>query len=236
MADIPHEQDAADVAPPAGGALVIDMVSDVVCPWCYVGKRLLEIAIASRPEIPVEVRFRPYFLNPWVPREGMSREDYLIAKFGSVERYNAAGHRIVEATAALGLAYDRDRIKRQPNTLDCHRLIAWADTIRNAGRMKQRLMELYHAEGGDLTDREVLVRAAADCGLDAGAVRARLATEEDVARVTAAAQSAQEAGIEGVPCFIFGGMIAVSGAQSPDYLAGAIERAAAEQARRVAAE
>ena len=100
---------------PEGPALTIDMVSDVVCPWCYIGKRLLETAIASKPEIPVAVSFRPYFLNPWVPRGGMSREDYLIAKFGSVERYNAAGNRIIEAAAALGLRYDRDKIERQPN-------------------------------------------------------------------------------------------------------------------------
>jgi predicted DsbA family dithiol-disulfide isomerase len=220
----------------ASPALTIDMVSDVVCPWCYVGKRLLETAIASKPEIPVEVRFRPYFLNPWVPREGMSREDYLIAKFGSVERYNSAGHRIIEAAAALGLPYDRDKIKRQPNTLDCHRLIFWADQIGKAGAMKQRLMELYFSEGGDLTDPEVLAKAAADCGLDADAVRRRLAGEDDVAGVTAEAQSSHNAGIESVPCFIFGGMLAVSGAQPPDYLAAAIERAAAEQARRVAAE
>jgi predicted DsbA family dithiol-disulfide isomerase len=223
-------------ANPASSALTIDMVSDVVCPWCYIGKRLLETAIASKPEIPVELRFRPYFLNPWVPREGMSREDYLIAKFGSVERYNSAGGRIIEAAAALGLPYHRDKIKRQPNTLDCHRLIHWADQIGNAGAMKQRLMALYFSEGGDLTDPAVLARAAADCGLDADAVRVRLASEDDVAHVAAEAQSAQNAGIESVPCFIFGGMIAVSGAQSPDYLAAAIERAAAEQARRVAAE
>jgi predicted DsbA family dithiol-disulfide isomerase len=236
MADIPLEQPLPDAVAPGGSALVIDMISDVVCPWCYVGKRLLEIAIASKPDIAVEVRFRPYFLNPWVPREGMSREDYLIAKFGSVERYNQAGHRILEATAALGLPYDRDRIRRQPNTLDCHRLIGWAGAVGQAGAMKQRLMELYHAEGGDLTDREVLVGAGADCGLDAQTLRARLAGDADVAGVSAAAESAKAAGIEGVPCFIFGGLIAVSGAQSPDYLAGAIERAAGEQARRTAAE
>jgi predicted DsbA family dithiol-disulfide isomerase len=219
----------------ASSILVIDMVSDVVCPWCYVGKRLIETAIASKPEIPVELRFRPYFLNPWVPPEGMSREEYLITKFGSVERYNSAGQRIVDATAAVGLKYDRDKIKRQPNTLDCHRLILWAGEIGRAAPMKQRLMEFYFSEGGDLTDSEVLIKAAADCGLDAGDVRTRLASEDDVVRVTAEAQSAQEAGIEGVPCFIFGGMIAVSGAQPPEYLASMIERAAAEQAR-VAAE
>jgi predicted DsbA family dithiol-disulfide isomerase len=213
----------------AATPLEIDVVSDVVCPWCFVGKRLLEKAIALKPEIPVEVRFRPYFLNPWVPREGMSREDYLTAKFGSVDRYNAMSPRVVEAAAAAGLSYARDKIKRQPNTLDCHRLIFWAGEIGQAARMKQRLMELYFSEGGDLTDRAVLAQAAADCGLDPDRLRELLASDTDVARVEDEAQSAKEAGIEGVPFFVFDRRIAVSGAHPPEYLAQAIERAAAEQ-------
>ena len=221
---------------PAGATLAIDMISDVVCPWCYIGKRFLEQAIALKPDIAVEVRFRPYFLNPWVPREGMSREDYLVAKFGSVERYNSNNNRVVEAAAAVGLKYDRDRIKRQPNTLDCHRLILWAGETGKAAAMKQRLMGIYFSEGGDLTQPEVLVKAAVDCGLDGDEVRALLASRQDVERIEREAQSAKEAGIEGVPCFIIGGMIALSGAQPPEYLAAAIERAAAEQAKRVAAE
>jgi predicted DsbA family dithiol-disulfide isomerase len=216
--------------------LAIDMISDVVCPWCYIGKRLLEQAIALKPDIPVEVRFRPYFLNPWVPREGISREEYLIAKFGSVERYNTNNNRVVEAAAAVGLTYNRDRIKRQPNTLDCHRLILWAGLAGAAAAMKQRLMEIYFSEGGDLTRPETLVKAAADCGLDGDQVRALLAGDQDVERIEREAQSAKDAGIEGVPCFVIGGLIALSGAQPPEYLATAIERAAAEQARRVAAE
>lgn len=214
--------------------LPIDVVSDVVCPWCFVGKRFLEKAIALKPEIPVAVRFRPYFLNPWVPREGMSREDYLIAKFGSVERYNSNNQRVVDAAAYAGLTYAREKIKRQPNTLDCHRLIRWAGS--NAPQMKQRLMDLYFSEGGDLSDREVLVQAATDCGMDADDVRRRLGTDEDAAQVEAEANSAKEAGIDGVPCFIFGGLLAVGGAQAPAYLARAIERVAAELARPVAAE
>ena len=103
--------------------LVIDVVSDVVCPWCFIGKRRLEAAIASRPDLAVEVRFRPYFLNDWVPREGISRTDYLTTKFGSVDRYNANAQRIVGVAAAEGLTYAPDKIKRQPNTIDCHRLI-----------------------------------------------------------------------------------------------------------------
>ncbi len=220
----------------ASQTLAIDVISDVVCPWCYVGKRFLERAIALTPEIPVEVRFRPYFLNPWVPREGISREEYLIAKFGSVERYNSNNNRVAEAAAAAGLTYNRDLIKRQPNTLDCHRLILRAGQIGNAAAMKQRLMELYFAEGGDLTQPEVLVKAAVDCGLDGDEVRALLASDQDVDTVEREAQSAKEAGIDGVPCFIIGGVTALSGAQPPEYLAAAIERVAAEHAKRVAAE
>jgi predicted DsbA family dithiol-disulfide isomerase len=220
----------------SSSTLAIDVISDVVCPWCYIGKRLLEQAIALKPEIPVEVRFRPYFLNPWVPREGISREEYLIAKFGSVERYNANNNRVVEAAAAVGLSYNRDRIKRQPNTLDCHRLILWAGESGNAAAMKQRLMEIYFSEGGDLTQSETLVDAAVDCGLDGAQVRALLASEQDVERVQREAKSATEAGIDGVPCFIIGGTLALSGAQPPEYLAAAIERAATELAKRVAAE
>jgi predicted DsbA family dithiol-disulfide isomerase len=212
------------------------MISDVVCPWCYVGKRFLELAIAAKPEIAVEVRFRPYFLNPWVPREGISREEYLIAKFGSVERYNSGNNRVVEAAAAAGLSYHRDMIKRQPNTLDCHRLIRWAAEEGRAGAMKQRLMELYFSEGADLSQSEALVSAAADCGLVPDAVRARLATDEDVEGVTREARSAGEAGIQGVPFFIFGGLLALSGAQPAETIAEAMERAAAELAKRVAAE
>ncbi len=216
--------------------LPIDMVSDVVCPWCFIGKRRLEKAIALRPDIDVEIRFRPYFLNPWVPREGISREEYLTTKFGSPERYRAIAQRVAHAAAGEGLTYVIDSIKRQPNTLDCHRLILWAGESGNAARMKQRLMDLYFTEGGDLTDREVLIRAAVDCGLDGPLVRERLASEQDVARVAQEADSAKDAGIDGVPCFIFAGRIAVQGAQSPEHLAQAIERAADEHAKRVAAE
>jgi predicted DsbA family dithiol-disulfide isomerase len=217
-------------------ALPIDMVSDVVCPWCFIGKRRLEKAIELLPHIAVVVRFRPYFLNPWVPRVGISREEYLTTKFGSPERYRGIAQRVAQAAAAEGLTYDLDSIKRQPNTLDCHRLILWADEIGNAARMKQRLMDLYFTEGGDLTDPEVLVQAAGQCELDAALVRQRLMTDDDEEHVERDANSAKEAGIDGVPCFIFGGRMAVHGAQAPEHLAQGIERAANDYAKGEAAE
>ena len=213
--------------------LTIDVMSDVVCPWCFIGKRRLEKAVALRPDLPVEVRFHPYFLNPWVPREGISRTEYLTTKFGSPERYNANVPRIAAAAASEGLVYAPDKIQRQPNTLDCHRLIRWAEAIGAAPRMKQRLMDLYFTEGADLSDREVLVQAASDCGLDADRVREQLASDLDVEAVTRAADSAKDAGIDGVPCFIVGGVLAVSGAQSPEYLASAMDRAVQEREKRM---
>jgi predicted DsbA family dithiol-disulfide isomerase len=202
--------------------------SDVVCPWCFIGKRRLEKAIALKPEIPVEVRYQPYFLNPWIPREGISRDEYLTTKFGSPQKYEQIAQRVVVAAQADGLTYNVGALKRQPNTIDCHRLIQWAQSVGRGPQMKQRLMELYFADGGDLSDREVLVKAADDCGLDANQVREMLATEQDVEEITKAAEAASNSGIQGVPFFIIGGKFGVSGAQSPEHLAAAIEQAARE--------
>jgi predicted DsbA family dithiol-disulfide isomerase len=201
-------------APSAATPLQIDVVSDVVCPWCFIGKRRLEKALALKPDIAVEVR------------EGMPREQYLTTKFGSVDRYTDIAKRVAAAAAAEGLTYAVDKMKRQPNTLDCHRLILWAQASGRAAEMKQRLMDLYFTEGADLSDGEVLVRAAADCGLDPDKTRAMLASDADLDRVATAANAAKDAGINGVPTFILGGVAAVSGAQDPQVLADAIEQVA----------
>jgi predicted DsbA family dithiol-disulfide isomerase len=208
--------------------LTIDIVSDVVCPWCYIGKRRIENALKLVPDVPVEVSFRPFFLNPWVPREGISREEYLTTKFGSVEAYHGIAQRVVLAAGEEGLVYRPENVKRQPNTIDCHRLIHWAEAVGKAPEMKQRLMELYFRDGGDLTDTEVLVKAAADVGLDADDTRKRLATDEDVALVSALAQDAANKGIQGVPTYVFAQKYAVSGAQDPAMLARAIRQVSEE--------
>jgi predicted DsbA family dithiol-disulfide isomerase len=208
--------------------LKIDIVSDVVCPWCYIGKKRIENALALVADVPLEVNWRPFFLNPWVPREGISREDYLTTKFGSVDAYKGIANRVVAAAGEEGLVYRSDLVKRQPNTIDCHRLIHWADAKGKAADMKQRLMELYFRDGGDLTDTEVLVKAAAEIGLDADEMRKRLATDEDVALISAQAQEASDKGISGVPTFVFAQKYAVSGAQPAEMLARAIRQVSAE--------
>jgi len=199
----------------------IDVVSDVVCPWCYIGKHRLERALTLTPDTAAEVEYRPYFLNPWVPREGIDRKTYLETKFGSVARYDAIAERVAAAAAAEGLTYEPKKMTRQPNSAD-------------PARVKQRLMELYFAEGADLSDREVLVRVANDCGMDGDLVRRLLAGEDDVARVTGEANAAKEAGIDGVPTFIFDSSLLLTGAQPPEYLATAIARAAGQQTKATA--
>jgi predicted DsbA family dithiol-disulfide isomerase len=213
-------------------SLHVDVVSDVVCPWCYIGQRRFEQALKLVPDIAVDVNWRPYFLNPWIPREGIDRQTYLETKFGSVERYAVIAERVAGAAAIEGLAYEPELMSRQPNTLDSHRLILWSRSATDPAKMNQRLMELYFAEGGDLSDPKTLIQAAADCGMDGDLVRRLLASDADVDRVENEANGAKEAGIDGVPCFVFGGSLVVTGAQSPEYLAGAIERTAAGRVPR----
>ena len=202
----------------------IDVVSDIVCPWCFIGKRRLEKALALASDVPVEVHFRPYYLNEWIPAEGMSRDEHLTTKFGSPDRYKDIAKRVQAAAAADGLVYAVDKISRQPNTRDAHRLIRWAEGIGKAPAMKQRLMDLYFTEGADLTNRAVLVQAATDVGLDPDEVRAALDSEKDIAEIEQEVNAAKEAGIQGVPCFILDGKYAISGAQAPEALAEAIQQ------------
>src|SRR5471032_3373539 len=168
---------------PTNKPVRIDVVSDVVCAWCFIGKHRLEAALKLRPDIAVEVHWRPYFLNDWIPREGISREEYLTKKFGSVDRYKGIAQRVGAAAAAEGLVYASDKMKHQPNTLDCHRLIHWAETIGKSAEMKQKLMDLYFTQGADLTDRETLVNAAVSVGLHAETVREGLASDQDIAAI-----------------------------------------------------
>src|ERR1700685_2068713 len=167
----------------ANGSVRVDVVSDVVCPWCYIGKRRLEQAIALVPDITVDIAWRPYFLNPWIPREGIDRQTYLETKFGSVERYAAIAERVGAAAAMEGLVYAPEKMSRQPNKLDWHRLILWSRSATDPARMKQRLMELYFAEGADLSDPKILIQAAVDCGMDGDLVRRLLASDADVDRI-----------------------------------------------------
>ena len=210
--------------------VVIEVVSDVVCPWCYVGKHRLEAALALRPDIETEIHWRPYFLDPRVPREGMARVDYLSRKFGSDERIRPAHERLSRLGREEGIEFHFERITWQPNTLDAHRLIGWAEEAGRAAPVVEKIFSLFFTEGADLSKRETLLLAAQAGGLDVESVRHDLASERDVAAVEKAAISAAEDGISGVPFFIFNNRFAVAGAQPPDMLAEAMDKTLAEAA------
>jgi len=214
-------------------ALSIDIVSDVVCPWCYIGKRRLEAALQlyreRRPDVPAPtVTFHPFELNPDMPREGVSRADYIAKKFGA--RGYSAHDRLVHAGAQLGIAFAFDKIARQPNTLAAHSLIEAARRKGVQGAMKEALLKAFFVDSLDLTDDKVLVKIASEGGLDRGEAEATLADEDLRGAVAEEEEKARAMGINGVPFFIFNQRLAVEGAQPPDTLLDAMLEAEKEAA------
>lgn len=209
--------------------VVIDVISDVVCPWCYLGKRRLESALKLRSDIETEIHWRPYLLNPQVPREGMVRVDYLSRKFGSDERFRPAHERLTRLGKEEGVEFHFERIVRQPNTLDAHRVIGWAEEAGKAAPVVENIMRAFFTEGKDLTNNEVLVEVAGQSGLDSEAVRRDLASDRDLELTQKAAAAAADGGISGVPFFIFNSRFALAGAQEPEQLVSALDQALAAE-------
>ena len=211
--------------------LFVDVVSDVVCPWCYIGKRKLETALArlraDQPDLAATVRWHPFELNPDLPVEGIPRAAYIEQKFGGKARGVEIYTRVRAVGAEVGIAFDFDRIARQPNTRDAHRLIAWAQQRGDAGPLVERLFRAYFIEGRWIGARDELAALAASGGLPDDEARAMLASDAYRAEVEAEYHEAQEAGITGVPFFIFNSRTAVSGAHDPDVLLEAIAAARA---------
>ena len=213
--------------------LAIDVVSDVVCPWCYIGKRKLEQALSElrshEPRIDLAVRWHPFQLNPDLPAAGMPRAAYLEAKLGGKARAADVYARVRAVGEEVGIAFDFDRIAQQPNTLDAHRLIAWAQQRGDVDALVETLFRRYFIEGRFIGDRGELAAAAAACGLPEGEARSLLESEALRSEVEAESREAQEAGISGVPFFIFNGRTAVSGAHDPATLLEAIAAARSPQ-------
>lgn len=206
--------------------VVIDVVSDVVCPWCYVGKKRLEAAMRLLPEQTFTVFWRPFQLDPSIPKEGLPRKTYLERKFGNLERLAQTHAQLVEIGKAEGIPFAFDKITRSPNTLDAHRLIRWAHEAGRQTEMVERLFALYFTEGADIGNHEVLIKAAAETGLDAALVTQLLTTGADLDPVIAEVNAAGKMGITGVPTFIFASRFAVSGAHPAETIKKAIEQTA----------
>ena len=206
----------------------IDVLSDVVCPWCFIGKRRLEAALAmlrsTRPEIDAVVSWHPFQLNPQLPREGADRRSHREAKFGGAAQVEAIDARLAAVGASSGIEFRFDAIVRQPNTFDAHRLVSWAQSQADAGPLVERLFEAFFVAGRDVGDRAELAQIAAEAGLDRAAAASMLDSDAFADRVAATESRARELGVGGVPFFIINERVAVSGAQEPAHLREAIEQ------------
>lgn len=216
--------------------LNIDIISDVVCPWCYIGKRQIEAALSLRAQqdpaaAPPRIAWRPFQLNPQLPAEGMSRQDYVAQKFGAARAKDIYA-RVAAVGAEYGIAFAFDRIARQPNTVAVHSLIALAgaqgqqaDALQS--RVKEAFLRAYFLDAVDLTQAENLLAIATAAGLERAQVERCLADPEARRAVQQEEQRARAIGVEGVPFFIFNGKLAVSGAQGPAALLDAMRQAEA---------
>ena len=217
----------------AESSITVDVVSDVVCPWCFIGQKRLDKAIAAVGDVEVHVRWRPFQLDPTIPADGMDRRQYMLGKFGSEERIRQIHARIEPLGEAEGIQFAFDAIKVAPNTLDAHRVIRWAgaagEDVQN--RLVRRLFQLNFEQGANIGDYAVLTEAAREAGMDASVVETLLPTDADVEAVRNEIATASRMGITGVPCFLLEGKYAVMGAQDADTLADAIRQVAQAKAR-----
>ena len=213
-----------DQAKPVGR---IDVISDAICPWCYIGKRHLESALAllDKQGLHFTVAWHPFQLNPDMPREGVERAQYRLAKFGSAERSRQLDERITETAATVGLEFHLDRLTRTPNTLDAHRLIRLAGQRGVQDGVVEALFEGYFCDGADIGNAEVLTRLGVEGGLERDEITAMLASDTGLKEVAAADRMARNAGIQGVPSFALQGHVLFSGAVPADEMAQAFRRA-----------
>lgn len=213
----------------------IDVISDVVCPWCFIGKRNLESALAAwRRDHPGEdqpvVRWHPFQLNPQLPGGGVPRAEYIATKFGGPQRAGEIYARVANAGARAGIAFEFDRITVQPNTLNAHRLIHRAGPSGRQDAMAEALFRAYFLEGADLSSDDTLADIAARAGIDRDEISAYLAGDEDKALIGDQDQHARSLGVEGVPFFIFNRRYSVSGAQPPEAILDVMAKAQEELA------
>ncbi len=208
-----------------GAPLLVDVWSDVVCPWCYLGKRRLELALRERPAVAVEVRWQPLELNPELPVGGADRRAYLARKFGDPRRVAEAHKRLLTLGAQAGIEYRFDQIQRVPNTRAAHALVALAGGRQ--GAVVEALFRAYFDEARDVGDLEVLVEIGAAAGLAEQDLRSRLVARETIAAVETGEAAAVRLGISGVPFFVLAGRWALSGAQEPATLVAALDQVAA---------
>ena len=217
------------LAPPRA-RLGIEVVHDLVCPWCYLGLRRLMRTLRRRPDLLTDIVWRPFLLNPDMPRSGLARADYVVRKFGGEERARRLYTSITEIGRTEGLQFRFDRIRRTPSSVDAHRLVRWASGYGRAAEVVEALFAAHFTDGRDIGEAAVLADVAVACGLDGPGARHFLAGDGETDAVHAENLRAHRLGINGVPCFVIGGRHAIAGAQEPEVIERLLDVALVEAA------
>ncbi|HEX4891013.1 MAG TPA: DsbA family oxidoreductase [Alphaproteobacteria bacterium] len=206
----------------------LDIISDPVCPWCYVGKKRMEIAIAARPEIQIDLAYRVFQLNPDMPREGRDRKEHIRRKYGEQKGPSAMMDALQEAGRELGIEFNFSNIARMPNTLDAHRLIRWSHSAGRQPELVEIMFRRYFTQGDDISDHAVLLDIAREAGMDTDIIANLLAGNADMDLILQEDATARRIGIQGVPSYVIANKYLLVGAQEPELLVRALDTAYAE--------
>jgi len=217
-----------NVLAPPKARLSVEIVHDLVCPWCYLGVRRLLRTLRRRPDLLFDLTWRPFLLNPDMPRMGMARSDYVVRKFGGEDRARRLYGSIAEIGRGEGVQFRFDRVRRTPSSVDAHRLVRWANRFGRAAEMVEALFAAHFTDGRDIGEIAVLSAIAASCGLSQMEARGFLLGDADIDAVHADNLRAHRLGINGVPCFVIGGHHAIAGAQEPEVIERLLDVAAVE--------
>jgi len=217
-----------NVLAPPKARLSVEIVHDLVCPWCYLGVRRLLRTLRRRPDLLFDLTWRPFLLNPDMPRMGMARSDYVVRKFGGEDRARRLYGSIAEIGRSEGVEFRFDRVRRTPSSVDAHRLVRWANRFGGAAGMVEALFAAHFTDGRVIGDVSVLSAVAASYGMDPIKARAFLLSDAEVDAVHADNLRAHRLGINGVPCFVIGGHHAIAGAQEPEVIERLLDVAAVE--------
>jgi predicted DsbA family dithiol-disulfide isomerase len=220
-----------NVLAPPKARLGIEIVHDLVCPWCFLGVRRLIRTLRRRPDILFELTWRPFLLNPDMPRIGMARPDYVVRKFGGEDRARRLYATIAEVGRLEGVPFRFDRIRRTPSSVDAHRLVRYAVRYGRADEMVEALFAAHFTDGRDIGDHDVLAAVATTYGMDPLAVRRFLASDDETEAVHADNLRAHRLGINGVPCFVVEGSHAIAGAQEPEVIERLLDIATVDTVR-----
>ena len=217
-----------NIVSPVRARLAIEIVHDLVCPWCFLGVRRLMRTLRRRPDLAFDLTWRPFLLNPDMPTTGISRAEYVIRKFGGEDRARRLYASITEIGRAEGITFRFDLIRRTPSSVDAHRLVRFAASFGLAGALVDALFVSHFTDGRDTGDTAVLVEIATTIGLDPAATRAHLEGDRDTDDIHAENLRAHRLGINGVPCFIIGERHAIAGAQESEVIERLLDVAAVD--------